>query len=268
MSEIAQLKVLNEHIADYRVVNKSQSVLYSMFLPDYPLKLNSTGKFVFETIRDSNSIELSKLVQTVSLRYQVNEEIVYSDIISLLQKMWLLGFVDWIDSNPLRKNFKTTTNEGVILHLTVNDCEKYFGTRDDGFVKLFDPYTVNELQNDITYIKTNILISKYFPFAMLSSKGECVAKLILQFDNVNGIAYPSFLAYKAEINPNILCDFIIRATRIVGEKWGLVETDNNKLITLLNTTSVSLTTLEQFGLKKIATLSGEINEELVDLFAL
>lgn len=217
--------------SDFKMVNNNL-VLVSDLEPQATFTLNVTGQKIWNMI--INGFDIHKIVDSISTEYTIDYDVIYKDVMKLLQRLWINGFITWPNQNPFISNYRSLIEEPFI-------CEQIWVDKIIGFfnnLKKSDVYvdaflSDNEFADDIKNARN--IYHKNCVLFVIKNNDFLFADILMQLDRVNMICYIlHFSLQTSEIASFIIKKFINSAKTDLYKIFSLNDTEKEQLTILFN----------------------------------
>lgn len=148
---------------------------------DSDINLNDTARFIIKYCFEDKSV--NEIVELILQKYQLAEDmrnIVYNDVINILNKLWELGIIKWCDNFPNNDIYVESHDNFELKELSIQEDIDIF-KKYSHF--LWNSYTNLETEKDLNMISMQLITktTKFYKITNLNDKNYIY--IAVQFDD-------------------------------------------------------------------------------------
>lgn len=148
---------------------------------DTEVNLNGTAKFIIKKCFEDKSV--IEIVELILQNYHLPDKmknVVYNDVINILNKLWELGIIKWCDNFPNSDTYIEVYNNFELKELNIQDDVEIF-KKYSRF--LWNSYTNLENEKNLNMISMQLITKTTKFYKITNLKNNNFIYIAVQFDN-------------------------------------------------------------------------------------
>lgn len=247
---------------------QNKLLLYSSLLPTKTFSLNACGTIIWEQIKKGHNLD--SILSCLNQYYPyIKFSILEADMLKILKKLWLTGFISFQNSNPFQSEivFPLSISNKVVERITFDTSKDFsFFLNIDKLLTVSDAYAPWKLINNEKKIDVEIYYSTSWFYALKDTDNNYEAGIIFKMDTDNGII--NLVHLSSTSTPFITGLFIQESINRLSKQ---IHSKRPSTILLHLSQAVSSNyqhTLQKTGFTKICLLKNDSTKGDVDLYQL
>ena len=209
-------------------------ILVSDLDPQITYSLNSSGERLWHLIED-NKYSIAEIVKILSDFYSQDYQVVLKDVLVILERLWINGFVKWRESeNPFaHKYIKKMDSDLQCEQIWIDKVYDIFTIKNSE--QLYSDALISDIEfSDKLRIAKSIFHKNLCLYALKNRNGKLLSHILLQLDRVNLICYVLQFSYNKAISYGKMQEFIAEAISQMKNFYGFTDLERKNLVTLFN----------------------------------